>query len=209
VRAGANVVGPIVVYLSSGTPTSPPAREGDTLRARPQSDFEVAGTKLDAATQELGPLLADARAVMGHVRNPNGTIGAAIQERGGGRITRLRATVSRLRQRMASGNEGQPGPRTVMAHARDALARVDSVRALLRSNESSYGRFRRDSTLGRSIATLRDELAELRAQLAAHDGTIARFESDSALSRAIANAQREMTLLFDDIRRRPLRYVAF
>src|SRR5688572_24268778 len=31
VRAGANIIGPIVVYISSGTPNSPAVRDGDTL----------------------------------------------------------------------------------------------------------------------------------------------------------------------------------
>lgn len=207
VRAGANIIGPIVVYIAAGTPRSPPVRDGDTVRGRPQSDLELAGTKLNAASDELGPLLADAKTVIAHVQNPNGTVGAALRERGGSDVARLRAQVSQLRARMFG--RSQPGPSTVMAASQRALARVDSIRALLNSTNSSFGRFRRDSTLGTAVAGVRDELAQLRGRLEQTDGTLGRFSTDSALTRSVADAQRDMKSLFDDIRRRPRRYISF
>jgi hypothetical protein len=38
---------------------------------------------------------------------------------------------------------------------------------------------------------------------------VSRLETDSAITRSIANAQREMSLLFEDMRKRPSRYVNF
>ncbi len=210
VRTGSNIIGPIVIALGAGTPGSAAVRDGDTLRARPQSDMETAGAKLDEATKQAGPLMADARVVMGHVRSPNGTVGAAMAERGGSQLAGLRAQVARFRARVSGGDQRDgASATTTMSAARAALARTDSIRALLKSDNSSMGRFRRDSTLAQTVGHLRDELTTLRARLAENDGTLARSASDSALTRSIANAQREMGLLFDDIRKRPLRYVAF
>lgn len=213
VRSGGTVIAPKVVYVTPGTPASPQVAEGDTLRAAPQSDIGNTGERLKAAAEQLGPLMTDARTVMASVHDPSGTVGAALAGGGGGGggtgdVARLRANVARLRNRL-SGSAAGPGLETVLEQSRAALARADSVRALLASSGTSYGRFRRDTTLGATVANLRDELAELRARLDATDGTVGRFAGDSAIPRAVAAAQREMTLLSDDIRRRPLRYLAF
>src|SRR5438477_1117874 len=64
VRAGANFVAPVVVYVSAGTPGSPTVRDGDTIRARAQSDFEVAGTKIGAATADFRPIINNSRSVV-------------------------------------------------------------------------------------------------------------------------------------------------
>lgn len=209
VRPGANVIGPIVLYVVPGTPTSPSLREGDTLMARAQSDFEAAGANLSGAVEELAPLLADARTVMAQVRDTGGTIGAWLTERGGGELTSLRARLVRLRDRTFNGGETHVGIPSVLARTRVALARADSIRTLLRSPNVSLGRFRRDSSLSRAVASVRDEIAELRATLARADGTLGRFDRDGAFSQSMATVHREMTLLFDDMRRRPLRYVNF
>ena len=209
VRAGANIIGPVVVYLSSGSPTSPAVREGDTLLARAQSDFEVATVKVNEATEQLGPIMADARTIIGRVRDPNGTVGAVLTQGVGGGVGRLRAQVNRLRGMMSGGGAGMSGASAVMERTHAALSRVDSIRELLGSPRSSYGRFRRDSSLGPSVAQLRDELTRLHGVLDERDGTLARVKSDSALTRSVAEAQREMTLLVADIKRRPLHYVHF
>lgn len=213
VRAGANIIGPIVVYVEPGTPGSPAARDGDTLRARPQADIEIASAKLTAATEQIGPLVAEARLVMAQARSANGTIGAAREARGGSgggaELTRFRRNISRLFRRAANGNGAESGSPSVMTLAGGALARVDSIRMLLRSSNGSYGRFRRDSTLRASVADIGNELTALRAQLAAADGTMGRFAVDSAVSLSVAAAQREMTRLLEDIRKRPLRYIHF
>jgi hypothetical protein len=210
VRAGANIIGPIVLYIEAGTAGSPGVRHGDTLRADVQSDVQVATEKLGEATRQIGPLMADARTVMGLFRDPNGTIGAAMRAGGGGEFARLRANVSRLMGHNALNGNGAPAPAAlVMAGARGALARADSIRVLLDSPNTSLGRFRRDSTLMETVGAIRDELALLRVRLDSAEGTVSRLETDSAITRSIANAQREMSLLFEDMRKRPSRYVNF
>ena len=97
----------------------------------------------------------------------------------------------------------------VMTHAREALAQVDSIRALVNSPSSSYGRFKRDSALGATVETVRDQLTRVQAQLESVDGNVGRMKKDDAMTRAVAQAKQEMTLLFNDFRRRPSRYIAF
>jgi hypothetical protein len=93
--------------------------------------------------------------------------------------------------------------------ARLAVARVDSIRALLSSDSTSYGRFRRDSTLLRELASLRVEVDSVKSRLDSPDGTLGRLRADSALFAALNGAQHELTLIMADIQRRPLRYVHF
>lgn len=206
VRTGANVVGPIVVYITGGTPGSAPVHEGDTLRATTHVDAENALRGLEAATAEAAPLLADARTVLQHVRDRRGTLGAALAERGGPQAGRLGSNIARLRGSLdATATERDE----LRARASAALARVDSVRALLRSDHGSLGRFRRDSSLVRTVAHLHDEVDSLRQRMAEERGTLGRFSSDSAVTRALAAARQEMAKLFEDMRKRPLRYVAF
>lgn len=206
VRAGANLVGPIVVYISAGTPGSRVAREGDTLVASRQSDVQDAMRRLSDATREFGPLLNDARAVVSHAKSPNGTVGALVRSGVGDEITDLRSQVSALREQFG----GPSATRTeLMTSARSALSRVDSIRVLLRSDGNSLGRFRRDSTLGRTLANVRDEVAQLRVRMENSQGTLGRLAADSAIQRALASAQSELALLMEDFRKRPLRYIAF
>lgn len=206
IRAGASIIGPIVVYVSAGTPTSPSVRNGDTLVAAHQTDMGDAMRRLGDATKELRPMMTDARTVMSQARSRNGTIGAFVQSGAGDEITGLRAQVSALREQFG----GSGSPRTeFMSSAKGALARVDSIRVLLRSEQNSLGRFRRDTSFGRTLASVRDEVARLRSRMEETNGTLGRFAADSAIQHALASAQSELTLLMEDVRKRPLRYIAF
>lgn len=206
VRAGANLVGPIVVYVSAGTPESPRATAGDTLFAAAQPDVQDAMRRLGDATREFGPLMNDARTVLSNVRDPNGTIGAFMRRGTGSELAQLRSQVEALGEELGGGS---PARTDFLTTAKAALARVDTIRALLRSERSSLGRFRRDTTLGRTVANVRDELASLGARLDENRGTLGRFAADSAIQGALASAQAEMALLWEDVRKRPLRYIAF
>jgi hypothetical protein len=208
VRSGTNVIGPMVVYVRGGTPDSPPVMAGDTIHAQSQSDFGAAASRLSEAADMAGPIMDDAQLVMARLGDPRGTIGAfaSAHRSGRGPFADLQTTMSRI-QSMRAGRERSPGMRDVIPRARQALARVDSIQALLASPASSYGRFRRDSSLGRAIASVSDELTALRQTFDSAGGTIMRLREDSAVSMAVAAAREEMALLFEDIRKRPLRYL--
>ena len=77
------------------------------------------------------------------------------------------------------------------------------------SGETSLGRFRRDSTLLRQVADVRAELSIVQALLAEPRGTAGRVLADSAAQMELGRMTREMGLLFEDIKRNPMRYLAF
>lgn len=200
IRTGANVMGPMVVHIGAGSPATPGVREGDTLRAEASTGFQTASAKLTDATAQVPALMSDARTVMSQVRGRQKTIDGIMS----GEVAALRTNVARVRAGMSGANVAEP-----MRAARLALARADSIRSLLGSGASSYGRFRRDSTLLNTIASVRDDVADLRARLASSDGNLERWRTDSAIVRSLADVQREMTLLFDDVKKRPMRYFQF
>lgn len=216
IRTGGSVIGPVIVALTAGTPTGRPAREGDTLRADAQSDMILASAKLGGATKQIGPLMADVRTVLAQARNRSVTVRGSLTEEHDGEVAQLRGNVTRLRDlfgglaaKAGGVKSGDVKAGDVMIHAKRALARVDSIRALVNSPSTSFGRFRRDTALGTTVAAMRDQLAVVRTQLESVDGNVGRLKKDDAMARAVAEAQREMTLLFDDIRKRPSRYIAF
>lgn len=213
IRAGTSVIAPAVVALSSGTPAAPRVRNGDTLRAGVEADIEAATVKLKTVVESIAPLMTDARLVLKRVHDPGGTVGAFLA-RGAehrGELVEGRARIVALRERLfGNGGSFASSQRTrLLSRARSALARADSIRALLASPHTSLGRFRRDSTLAGTVARIRDDLADVRAKLEASDGTVGRLMRDTALARSVAGARDEMSALVEDIRRRPLHYVYF
>jgi hypothetical protein len=68
------------------------------------------------------------------------------------------------------------------------------------------GRFRRDTTLGAAVRTLRDDVSALRALAASPDGTVGRIATDSAMVRGLDSLFVELTALIADIKKHPLRY---
>lgn len=101
------------------------------------------------------------------------------------------------------------GRGALIQRAKAATAQADSVRALLASEQTSLGRFRRDSTLLRTVAELRDELSIAQALLNAQTGTLARFGQDSIIAVQTAERARLMAELMADIKKRPFRYIGF
>ena len=59
IRPGGSLIGAMVVYLYPGTTSTPTIRDGDTVRAKPQSDGESATAQLGAATKELPAIMGD------------------------------------------------------------------------------------------------------------------------------------------------------
>jgi len=88
-------------------------------------------------------------------------------------------------------------------------ARADSLRLLMNSSDASLGRFRRDSTLLRTLTAVRAETDTVFALLAQSRGTAGRVLNDSALVLEVAGARRTLDALIKDVKADPFRYVAF
>lgn len=204
IRSGGTIVGPIVVWIEPGTPASPAITERDTLHAQTASELEIAGAKAAKTLDELPALVKDAKRVIGYAKDPEG-VRSVFSGPAKSEARRLMTSLSRMkRPGDAAGARGQ-----MMSHAGSLLAQVDSIRALLGSPNGNVGRFRRDSTLPRAIADVRDGLAGLQARMDSSTGTLDRFARDSAITHAVADARREMALLFADLKKHPTRYIAF
>jgi len=211
IRAGGNIIGPVVVSITPGSPTVSRVVDRDTLRGGVQSDMALAVDKLKGATGDIAPIMADARTVIRSVRDRRGTVGAVMTDgvASRGDVALLRRQVSSVRASLFGGSETASARAALFARARLATARADSIRVLLASPNTTLGRFRRDSTLFRTVAAVRDDLTALRARMDSSNGTLSRLSGDSALLRSVSDARREMTALFDDLRRRPMHYINF
>jgi hypothetical protein len=171
---------------------------------------EGAGAQFGTAAKEVPVILGNVRVLVSQLQTTRGTIGAFMNGPGFGELGKLRIRTGHLTRRLTGGGTAalamQGG---LTARAGRVMARADSVRALLGSSNSSLGRFRRDSTLLRDVADIQNELSVVRAALDEPRGTAGRILADSALSVGVAHAEREMTLLFADIKKRPMRYLSF
>jgi ABC-type transporter Mla subunit MlaD len=213
IRAGGSVIGAVVVYLTPGTVAAPMLRDNDTLRARAQLDLEGSTAGFAVATREFPMIMKNVKDLRQQLALTQGTLGAVIHEgmaqRGqlsttAAKIGQLRDRVSRRDGTVGLAMSGQFGPRVSRV-----LARTDSVRTLLSSSSTSFGRFRRDSTLLAEVADIRNELTIIRAQVDEPRGTAGRVMHDSAVVSALDDARREMSLLVADIKKHPLRYNPF
>jgi phospholipid/cholesterol/gamma-HCH transport system substrate-binding protein len=211
IRPGGSIVGPPVVYMSAGTPRAAPLQSGDTVRTLVQSDVEGATAQFAGAAREFPVIMANVSALQAQLQTTEGTIGAFMNGPGFGELRRARVQTSLIVGRVG-GQGGSIGPIMnggLTSRVGRSLARVDSVRALLASRNTSLGRFRRDSTLLADVADIRNELTLVRAALDEPRGTAGRVLHDSALTNTLGQAEREMTLLFADIKKHPRRYLSF
>ena len=212
-RAAGSLLGALVVDLSPGTPDARPIEPGDTLIARPPTDLQdLAGSFADVGTQ-LPVLRQDAAAILGHLRDADGTIGAAARSEGFVALGRLQTSLTSLTRQLSGTDDGSLGPMLrgpdVRARAGRAAARADSIRQLLASDAGSFGRFRRDSTLVRQIAEVRDEISVLRLLADSTSGTVGRARHDGVIAARLAELEQELGVLIEDVKKRPFRYLHF
>ena len=212
IRSGATLIGDQVVYMSSGTTAARPVRNGDTLRAS-QTDMESVTADAAAAAREFPAILANVKLLGAQIQSAQGTLGAFIGDNGGVEMQRVSGKTARIMARLG-GSDGTlglalNGRSAVLARAEQAMAGMDSIRQLLASDRHSFGRFRRDSTLTRQLATLRLELADVGRQAASPTGTFGRIRADSAIAIAVQRDLASLDSLMADIKKHPLRYVAF
>ena len=213
VRAGGTLIGAPVIYLSSAPANARLVHEGDTLRSLPQGDPEGVASQIALASRDFPAIIENVKQLRTDLESARGTGGALLNDdalrvdivlqRGSSladRALRGRGTVARA---LAPGRESAAG------RAQAALARVDTLRAFIGSDRTVLGRVRRDSTLARTVSSLRDEVSVTRALLNEPRGTAGRVLRDSALTRQLGSAEKELGVLLADLRAHPLRYVAF
>lgn len=213
VRSGGTLISSPVVYLTIGTSGATAVASGDTVRTLPQSDLETMTSQFAIASREFPAIIGNIKLLNSQLHGVGGTLGAMGIEHGGVELAQARSQTMRIATKLTrpSGTIGSAlSSQSLLAdQARRVMARADSVRAVIASQNTSLGRVRRDSALLREVADIRNELDIIRARMASTTGTLGRVHADSALFDALAGVQREMTLIMADIRRRPLRYIHF
>jgi ABC-type transporter Mla subunit MlaD len=212
IRSGATLIGDRVVYMSGGTAAARGVADGDTIRAA-ESDVESVMSDAALAAREFPAIVANVKLLGAQVRSAEGAVGAFLGERGGADMRGVQNKTERLMTRLktSDGTFGLAlrGSSTLQQRAEHAMAEVDSIRTLLSSNQHSLGRFRRDSTLTREIARTRLELLEVRRLAGSSTGTIGRIHADSAIAIGVRHDLAALDSLMADIKKHPLRYIAF
>ncbi len=213
IRAGGTIIGAEVVYITPGTVASTVIRHDDTVATQSQADIENSAGTFGAATHELPAIVGNVKEIISQLQTSQGTMGAVLNAPGGPggpEMARALAQAQTLRSRLA-GREalGYATSAELTERARQVLARTDSVRALLASDRSSYGRLRKDSTLMKNVNDVQRQLSSVRAALDEPRGSVGRYRRDTVLTNALAGAHLQLSLLVDDLKKHPLRYISF
>jgi hypothetical protein len=186
---------------------------GDTVTTHPQVDAEGATSEFSVASREFPVIINNMKVLSALLQTTQGTIGAFMNGPNGvgeNEMARTRVLAAQLGTRLSGGGTiGQFMQGGLTRRVNLVLARTDSLRALIASNNSSLGRYRKDSTLMTEVGYIRDELSLVRAQLDQSRGTAGRAMHDSAITHSLAEAQRQMSFLFADMKAHPLRYIVF
>ncbi len=211
--AGSSLLGSRVVALSPGTADAPQLVDDDTLRARPDRDLRsLVGTFADVGDQ-LPQLRSDVNQIVSSLRSTESSLGAITRGEGLATVGRLQSSLVSLTRQLSGTTDGSLGPMLRSPEIRSrvgrATARADSVRLLLSSDAGTLGRFRRDSTLAAQVAAVRDEVSIVRALLDLPAGSAGRALHDGAIVAELRELERELELLIEDVKSRPLRYVVF
>ncbi len=212
VRAGGTLIGAQVLWVGPGTQDQPKLEDGDTITAMPQGDTETVSARAAMAARELPAIINNIKLLSQQLTSTQGTLGAMGADRGGKPLMVLRERATSLTSQAVSG-DGSIGLALrggdLTARARTAFARTDSLRLILTDSATSLGRFRRDSTLLRTVTDVRNEVSIVRALLDDSRGTAGRAMNDKAIVRELVEIESELGALMADIQRRPLRYIAF
>lgn len=208
IRSGGTLLGAQIISIEAGSTQAPMIEAGDTIPSKPQGDTEGVASQIAVASRQFPAIISNVKLI-------NQQLGAAMAavglDRQGARIDALRGSALELTREATSG-QGTIGLALrgdLAGRASRAMAGADSVRALLASPEGALGRFRRDSTLLRTVADIRYEVSVARRLITEARGSAGRAVADEAITRELAQLEAELGELMADIKRQPLRYISF
>jgi ABC-type transporter Mla subunit MlaD len=209
IRPAGTMIGTPVVYIKPGTLSSPPVREGDTIRYRGPGRFATVGMQVDTLADRLVALAQTSGALVDKMSDPSNSVGA-FRSRGVEQLRSVSAVASSYTTRATrgSGSLGLAYQNAVQARIKRVMAARDSITLFLNSGSGNFGRFRRDSTLTREVAGVRAGFDSLRL-LTSGAGPLTRLRTDTALKTEIARARAQLDSLMKEIKKHPLRYISF
>jgi hypothetical protein len=205
---GGRLLGAPVVAIEGGGVEAGAAGDGDTLRAGAGGMLGSTRERVMETREQLPELATNARLILADLKQISAMSGRAAQQVPMQRASAVMAQGSSVAGKFGRlmGGGGNDGLRDRVVHIR---AQVESLRVAVASPTGNFGRFRADSTLGKTVDSLRAEVARLSEAASSTDGTLGRLAADSALQREMSALRQEMAALFADIKKRPLRYISF
>ena len=166
ITSGGTLIGAPVVYLGTTASNAPLIADGDTLHSVPQGDPEGVASRIALAARDFTAIIANVEDLRSQLSSVHGTTGALLNDD----ELRIDLAMSRgtqladraLHGRGTIGQVLNGGTTRATARAQHALAQVDSLRALVTSNQSVVGRFRRDTSLMLNVVSIAQEKHEWR-----------------------------------------------
>ena len=148
-------------------------------------------TVVDTLGDRLNKLADSTRKMLARFSDPSGSIGA-FRAHGIRQVSSVSAIASSIHARATSGN-GSIGL-AYRGRVPERIGRVFAAKrlnhaAVLSSGSGNVGRFRRDSTLPRQIASVHASIDSLRALLSNPHGDAARFRNDTSLKSELARVK--------------------
>jgi phospholipid/cholesterol/gamma-HCH transport system substrate-binding protein len=206
-KSGGTIIGAPVVYLSAGTLNARAVVPGDTLHGAGKSDFEIAASRATESLEEVPAIMSDAKIILANTKTAGSRLDRMMNtDRGHGSFSeQSHALMAKLTKGRGSGIRLMRD-QSLRARVGRSMASADSLRGLLASRMDEMGRFKRDSTLGTTVRSLRDNIAALRELAKSPSGTAGRIAADSALIRSLDSVFVELNALMADIKKNPLRY---
>ena len=209
-RPGGRLIGTPVVYISSGTTSSPGLKDGDTIHARPKAAIADLGEDISTVGPQFAALGSATKELANKIDHPVGTLGNA-RANGFEDAADIKAGIASLNARATTGRGtiASVTRSSLIKRATRTMAAADSIRSLMSSRKGNIGRFRRDSTLVTKAKHVLAELDTLRSLVNSPVGTIAAVHSDSVLARQLDREHALLDALMKDIKANPLRYIRF
>ena len=210
IRPGGTLIGSPVVFIKPGTLATPPLKEGDTIPSRSSSRIAAVGSQVDTLIKHLTTLANSSGELIDKLGDPSNSVGA-LRTRGVQQLRSMSAVASSFSERATVGNGtiGLAYRGALGARIGRVIAAKDSIALLMSSGNGNIGRFRRDSTLFRKVASVRAGFDSLGRLMSTPGGSVTRLGSDTTLKSEIARARAQLDSLMREIKKHPTRYISF
>lgn len=207
---GGTLIGSPVVFIKPGTLRAPPVKERDTIPSASSSRIAAVGSQIDTLVEDLSSLGRNSGQLVDKLGDPTNTVGA-LRTRGVQQLGKFSGVISSFTDRATRGNGtlGLANRSDGGARIRKVLAAKDSIMLLVSSGNGSVGRFRRDSTLTRHVASVRAGIDSIRGMMAVPGNSVSRLRSDTTLKSEMARARAQIDSVMQDIKKHPRKYISF
>jgi hypothetical protein len=207
---GGTLIGSPVVFIKPGTSRAAPVNENDTVPSRSSSRIAAAGAQIDTLVKDLSAVGTAAGKLVDKLGDPTNTVGA-LRTRGVQQLGEFSGVIASFSDRATRGNGtiGLAYRSDGGTRIRRVLAAKDSIMFLVSSGNGTVGRFRRDSSLARHVASVRAGIDSIRGMMATPGNSVSKLRSDTTLKSEMARARAQIDSVMQDIKKHPGKYISF